>query len=667
MSPTRPMARRTARPTLGAALWLLTAAAGGQSGSGQPPVDAEQLELVPPRASQTVVARTAMGEISVRDCVEFYVEARKASGFELRVVPIVPEQRIAEMPKGWVDVLSQEVAIGRLAVQKLEGMTDRAAYRRHRDTVDAYLLHYALPAAHAVAVTNAIRPPSEAEIAAEYEARLALYQRPFRFHMRDVFISTYEPYVVAQGDTPESIAAKVSGDPRQSVRIRSDADGHPVRFVPPGERPRRLERPLEVGERLWAPMAPAKVEAARRRMEEVERRAREGEPFEGLAERYSESPRRGSLTGPWPSGLRPLQPALLEAARQLPPGGISPILKTEAGFHLIQVVEREEEGHLSLAEARPSIIEDDREAQRRRLDRAFRQEVYGLPDLTIEYDVIARAPDLPDEAVVLRLGEKTWPWSQFRSTWERTIGPGADERRVFRGVQTFVALKQALVLRWAETHGLFDGESDEARAYRALERVVASMTVFGEAVTVAAAATVTDDQVRQFYDAVRETTFREPQKVSYQVIELWPSAITSGRERRQDLARLEGQLARQLGAIDSIATFQTLAVELNPRVSSPASPLAGTLVEEQLLTGPTAEQLARLAPGQWTRKPYREGERVRAVALLERRPPRIRPLSEVRQAIVDGLAKKAQEKVLPQVWVEWLREIQWESLPAEGN
>jgi len=87
------------------------------------------------------------------------------------------------------------------------------------------------------------------------------------------------------------------------------------------------------------------VRQARAKAERALQRARAGEDFALVAREMSDAP--GARNDGGELGLRPLDrlpPVFVEAARSLPPGGVSDILRSPAGFHVLKVVERREGG-----------------------------------------------------------------------------------------------------------------------------------------------------------------------------------------------------------------------------------------------------------------------------------------------------------------------------------
>ncbi len=94
----------------------------------------------------------------------------------------------------------------------------------------------------------------------------------------------------------------------------------------------------------------------RQRAEELRQKAIKGEDFSALARQWSEDPgtrERGGNLGSFPRNSH--SASFDEAAFALKPGGISPVIQTEYGFHLIKVSARQPARSQTLEEATPEI------------------------------------------------------------------------------------------------------------------------------------------------------------------------------------------------------------------------------------------------------------------------------------------------------------------------
>jgi len=109
-------------------------------------------------------------------------------------------------------------------------------------------------------------------------------------------------------------------------------------------------------------------ESIRKRAAEVLEKARQGEDFSQLAQKYSEDPGSGPQGGDlgfFPRGQ--MVPAFEAVAFSLPPGTVSDLVETNFGFHIIKVEAKEEARTQPLDEVRDSIREKLQKEKARQL------------------------------------------------------------------------------------------------------------------------------------------------------------------------------------------------------------------------------------------------------------------------------------------------------------
>jgi peptidyl-prolyl cis-trans isomerase SurA len=85
----------------------------------------------------------------------------------------------------------------------------------------------------------------------------------------------------------------------------------------------------------------AQIAALRARAERVQQRARAGEDFRRLAGEFSDAP--GAAASGGQVGLRSIDrypPLFVQATEPLPEGGVSDVVRSGAGFHVIKVIEK---------------------------------------------------------------------------------------------------------------------------------------------------------------------------------------------------------------------------------------------------------------------------------------------------------------------------------------
>lgn len=100
---------------------------------------------------------------------------------------------------------------------------------------------------------------------------------------------------------------------------------------------------------------PEQWAAAQQRIEQAMKRIHAGESFDAVAKAASDAPdnKNGGDMGEVP--VESLPPFYVDVARQMKPGEISKIFKTQVGLHFIQLVSQQGGGTVSLEEVKPKI------------------------------------------------------------------------------------------------------------------------------------------------------------------------------------------------------------------------------------------------------------------------------------------------------------------------
>ena len=128
---------------------------------------------------------------------------------------------------------------------------------------------------------------------------------------------------------------------------------------------------VEIREITYKPKVnPTQKEIARQKIEDIAKRIAAGEDFGALAKKYSDDPGSGSQNGDLGWQKRgTFVPEFEAMIYKLEKGQISPIVETEFGFHIIQLIERR--GNLVHGRhilIKPTITEEDIEAAKMKLD-----------------------------------------------------------------------------------------------------------------------------------------------------------------------------------------------------------------------------------------------------------------------------------------------------------
>jgi peptidyl-prolyl cis-trans isomerase C len=132
--------------------------------------------------------------------------------------------------------------------------------------------------------------------------------------------------------------------------MKAYSDGHPEMFKQP-ESVRAEHILIKVSPKA----TDAEKAAAKKKIEEIQKKLKDGGDFEALAKEYSDdtSKDRGGDLGYFTRGrmVKPFE----EAAFSLKVGEVSPIVVTIYGYHLIKVLDRKPEGTISYEDAKPRI------------------------------------------------------------------------------------------------------------------------------------------------------------------------------------------------------------------------------------------------------------------------------------------------------------------------
>lgn len=643
--------------------------------------ETKELHMVPTRPMDTLIARSKIGEVRIRDVADYY------KWWKPPIAPVVSDEKVPEMPSDWVINLALQLSMGKAMEKAADAITDPALKKEYAQHFDELLLNYAIPELKKRLIDKKIVEPTDEEIKAYYEQHKTEYHQPFEFTMRHIFMSTYEKYVVKAGDTLEGIAEQISGDKALVNNIRSDAESRPLRWVPPEARDKQLFKPLDPGEKLLVPMNPQKAEGVKKRLEDIAAKIKSGESkFEQMAVAFSETEGdiKGSVIGPLPTGVRPMLPELLAAAKAAQAGGVSGVFQTKHGFNLIQVVEKKDEGVKPLDQVRkgpleygePGIVEILKKKQSDKLEVELSNELFAQPELKIDDEAFAKAPNLKDDVVLVRFGDRGLEWKRFKDTWEKYWGTGRPTKEQFtQFMRRFPPAQYALTLLWCDNHKIFN-EPDLSRAYAAVRTGSYAKTYVEKEIEKAEKAAANDQAIQAYYEAHKADRFTMPARVSYQVVERRPGpefASASENEKSKIIAGIKKDLAKDVGKLETIDDFIGFADRVNQRGGGAdqggpggGSPLEIKDLDASLLLGPTGEAVKKVKPGRWS-EPYEEAGGVRAVAVTNRTEPRLRSLEEAKSDIVAQLKGEAREKATYAVNRRIIDELKFEKVLEAGK
>ena len=219
--------------------------------------------------------------------------------------------------------------------------------------------------------------PSEAELAAHFESNKAKYTVPER---RTVKYATAEFTQLAQN-------AKITEDDLK-LNYQSNIDRY------------KLEDRAHVAHILFKTVGKTDAEVAeiRKKAEDVLARAKRGQNFADLARQYSEDTTKengGDLN--WINRGQTV-PEFEAAAFTLPKGAISDLVKTQYGFHIIKVIDREMARTQPLEEVKGAIEEQLRQQRAQQLGETLSAQIA---------DEIRRGGRAPIEELASKFSLKT--------------------------------------------------------------------------------------------------------------------------------------------------------------------------------------------------------------------------------------------------------------------
>lgn len=256
--------------------------------------------------------------------------------------------------------------------------------------------------------------PTDAEIKAEYEKNKAKYQVPERRSVRYALLDVNQL--------------------RQSIQISEDTLKQQYQAsIQQYEVPTQVHAQHILFKTVGQP--DAQVEETKKKAEDVLKQARKGAKFDELAKKYSEDPGSKDKGGDL-SWIRQGQtvPEFEKVAFSLAPGQISDLVKTQYGFHIIKVLEKQTSHTKPFEEVKDSIrtplllSEADKQASNTadQLSAAIRRSnKLSLDDLAKQYHLmlgqtrpvsasdplleLGNSQDVKDEIFRLRSGELSMP------------------------------------------------------------------------------------------------------------------------------------------------------------------------------------------------------------------------------------------------------------------
>lgn len=279
-------------------------------------------------------ARLVAGLNSLRGVVEREIMYQES----LRRKITVTDQEVTTAYQERLATLKGEMAKQGGAKEATEEQVLAEARQTRQEALDAVRKTLAIDKTREAIVRENKSPVTDADVKEYYEARKEKFRRPGTIHLAQIFVK----------------ASATSKTPTQEDWDRS-----------------------------------------RKKMDTALARIRAGESFEAVAREISEAPGRdkGGDMGPLPeSGLPPFY---LDAAKTMQTGQLSDVIKSELGWHVIKLIERDAGGEITFEQAQDRIKNVLSAVKEEDLVGQFCQKVYDEGRISFFIDLESKLAALP--------------------------------------------------------------------------------------------------------------------------------------------------------------------------------------------------------------------------------------------------------------------------------
>lgn len=590
-----------------------------------------------------VVAHTKYGELRLKD-LQYVAMTNLCPALS----DLGPTSLTAGLSKPTLEAAVNWIAARQAATAEVDAKNDpeltNLVSSGYKDRLDNFMFSYMLRNE----IMDNVTTPTQAELKTYYEKIKPTLFQPFSFTMRLLMLQTYEPpYVVQAGDTLESIAQQVSGDPGMAKLIRADVPTRPLR-----REPGKLFKPLYPGEKLLVPMNKERAEEVHARMEalmrgfdkltsEDDRRMK----FLSLAKKYDESGMMGEKTTTLPTGTKQDRPPLTEivkAVQETPLGQISKIFQTKHGFNVIFVEDKVASHSLPLEhpEVRRALTDD---LMKDRIMKANDNLISALMDnskLSIDYKLIASGDRLSTDTVVAMLGDEKLLWKDLRGSWEAKGKPRNE-----------TTIRQALIRNQAFAGILFrdhlrpvmnDPKTELAHQVNTIRTMLVGSYYLTKLTIDQMAKQLTREKALAFYEKNKEKLYPTSAKASFDapLMLLGPAQQgLTGEARQKALDELLRQYREEFAKLKTPDDFEKFKLRLDQKVTAQGvepihapTPIAVSGLKQQVV-----DLMAKTPVGKWTEPAISEDKSgVFAIMVKSYTPAGVEPF----EAVVDKINKE---------------------------
>lgn len=520
----------------------------------------------------TVIAQSKFGDVTLRDVLEY-----GQTGYCTPLNDFKPTSHtVGKMPYELMTDVARWVGSRKAAYNEAMAKNDtewlKSLEPELQKNVNSILILHMLK----TQIKDQLTSPTQEEIAAYYEKVKPSFFQPASFTIRMMLLQTYEPYVAQEGDTLESIAQQVSGDPKAAANIRADVPGRPLR-----QESTKMTKPLTPGEKLLVPMNKEQLAEVKARLEAIvkdasatsdthEREMR----FTAAAKKYDESGLGGEITTPLPTGTKQSKAPLSEIVKAVdatPAGQISPVFQTKHGFQSVYVVEKVTSHSLPMAhpDVRKMIVDKLSQDRLMKLGEDMLGSMLENPKLKIDYELIAKGNTLTSDTVVAVLGEDKLLWSQMSETWKKKGSPREPARIRKMLSNSFVQPLAEMLFRDHLKPVMENPTSELAKKIAVLRTAFIGSAYISRLAVEEGARQVTPERTKEYYERNREKFFKTQAAAAFEVA-LWPLSSRQlelpPADRQQALQELLKEYQDSLAKVKTLDDYNSLKARLTEKL-----------------------------------------------------------------------------------------------------
>lgn len=412
-------------------------------------------------------------------------------------------------------------------------------------------------------VTDKMTDPPEDELREIYESQLeTTFKQLEELKMRHIFVSTYLPHTVEEGETLESIAEKIGGNAELADRILSDETKRPrAEEMEPAAEDKAAEegttenlppRALVVGEKLLVPAEGEYADAAREKIDQAHDALESGTPFEEVAQTFSENENPGRLWVIRPERQeREIMAELRDAFMELEDDSYSEPLRTKHGFQIVQRVSYVPKGYMEFDDVRSSLETTWRQRKVESLVNEFFLELLNDSTVaTINKEELSKEPQDRDEAApLLTVGEEVWDVARINSE----VRTGADFSSVESFLESIVSartIQSSLLNQHIKTSGLMENPLMQQVLTVAESTLLAQNHLMKR--TEEEADRATDEEIAEYYEA-NVDRFRVPE-----LFDIRAAIVPLDGDTAEAAANASAALLDSLKGVDNLADFENV-------------------------------------------------------------------------------------------------------------